>query len=100
MERKRQSLLSRASTFFREKAEKARQRGLINEAFREVSRLTKGPIPLADEYFFKGACAGLLETPGFIPSSYIMEVARMSNERGRGEEAVWTEEKAVKKGAR
>lgn len=96
-EKKRQSFLSRASAFFREKAEKARRRGLINEAFREVRRLTKGPIPLADEYFFKGACAGLLDTPGFIPSSYIMEVARMSNERGRGEAAEWIDDLPAKK---
>jgi len=79
---------------FRDELEKARKRRLINEAFREVSRLTKKPIPLADEYFFKGACAGLLETPGFIPTTYIMEVARISNERGRGEEAIYEAEDA------
>ncbi|MBN2157897.1 MAG: hypothetical protein JW807_00775 [Spirochaetes bacterium] len=57
------------------------RRLLIAQAFGKLKRKSKGPISLTSEYYFKGACAALIETCGFVPDGYISDVARLDLER-------------------
>lgn len=98
MDVNRQSFFSRAATRFYEAAERRRARAQIRKALAEVKLLSGRRLELSEEYFFMGACASLLETVGFIPATYVMEVARMdANRLDRGDYCVPLPEEARKK---
>jgi hypothetical protein len=68
--------------FIRSKAETIRRRIMIAEAFGKLKRVAKTQrITLMSEYYFKGACAGLIETCGFVPNGFIRDTARLDLER-------------------
>ena len=53
----------------------------IKAAYEEVKLALGRSLSLADEYWFKGGCASLLESIGHIPRGFVIESIRLARSR-------------------
>lgn len=66
---------------------RAEMRLKIGDALSGMRRAAGVPLLLSEEYYFRGTCAGMLESLGFIAPGYIEAAAKLVAEKYHAEKA-------------
>lgn len=77
MNQKSQSLL----TSRKRKQERKDNLKKIQGAYRQVKAELGQDLSLTDEFYFKGSCAALLDSTGFIPKGFVQDTVRIACEK-------------------